>query len=612
MLYSKYTLFGKVIDMRLYTILMDLFESKEYLAPEFFMKKYCVSLRTVQNDMAYLRSVALSHGFELKSLKGKGFLIEIHDQKAAYAFAESMHDDRVVSMDERPLRILTYLALQNDYISMEQIADHFLISKTQIKIDMPKVENLAAKEHLQLEKKSHYGIRLIEKSDHRHRYLVKGYINGEDDVRKAVDNRIGCFDDVQNLLTNQIKQENLDINYTELINTLAWLKILVYTSTNKQVCSSVKFSKDEPIMRIAKKLIQAIEKKYDLYFEQQYCAEIIVILKHNIRIKKQQVFELSNLEDEVNHFLEEIDKKYEMDFSGDIFFKKMLMIHTSLLLERLNEKISYENPLAAELNIKNPIVFDIAIQFCSMLSDKYKVQVTFDEIGFVAAHFAAHIERSSQEKLKNYNRIAVVCSSGGGIAYMLQMQIQPLFSDAEIKSFSFMEVEELQKYKPDLIFTAIPLTIKTNAPTIVIKELLDNDELNHIQQIIRGNVQDSYIMVKSSDVSEVLFKKEFFQIVDEDNYDHLIGDMASKIELMGYGGKGYKNLVLEREKYVSTIYMNGVCIPHPIETDAMQNVISITILKKPFFWNCKEVKIVFMICLRKEQVETYKNTLFSR
>lgn len=82
--------------------------------------------------------------------------------------------------------------------------------------------------------------------------------------------------------------------------------------------------------------------------------------------------------------------------------------------------------------------------------------------------------------------------------------------------------------------------------------------------------------------------------------------MAIELEEMGYGKKGFADLVLERESYVSTIYMNGICISHPLETDALKNMISVCILEEPFVSNGKEVKIVFMICLKKDQIEMYK------
>ena len=99
---------------------------------------------------------------------------------------------------------------------------------------------------------------------------------------------------------------------------------------------------------------------------------------------------------------------------------------------------------------------------------------------------------------------------------------------------------------------------------------------------------------------------DFFKIDEDDDYENLIYRMAIELEEQGYGKKGFAHLVLERESYVSTIYMNGICIPHPLETDALKNMISVRILKKPFEFHGKTVKLVFMVCLRKDQIEMYK------
>lgn len=83
------------------------------------------------------------------------------------------------------------------------------------------------------------------------------------------------------------------------------------------------------------------------------------------------------------------------------------------------------------------MIFNIAIQFCDILHEKYNVEFTFDEIGFVAMHFAAHMVKEKQLKLQSYNKICVICSSGGGSAYMIKMQLESVFPKSEVKTFSF-------------------------------------------------------------------------------------------------------------------------------------------------------------------------------
>lgn len=279
----------------------------------------------------------------------------------------------------------------------------------------------------------------------------------------------------------------------------------------------------------------------------------------------------------------------------------------ALLVDRLHNKISYKNALANELSITYPMIFNIAIQFCDILHEKYNVEFTFDEIGFVAMHFAAHMVKEKQLKLQSYNKICVVCSSGGGSAYMIKMQLESVFPKSEVKTFSFLRQDEMISYKPDIIFTVIPISYDANIPVIYIKELLDDKDLYRIRQILECDDYDAFTFINENPIYYSYFSKEFFYIAEDDNYEHLIREMAEDIEKKEYGKEGYGDLVMEREAFASTVYLNGVCIPHPIETDALRNVISVSILKKPFLWREKEVRIVFMICLKKEQVEVYKD-----
>ena len=51
-------------------------------------------------------------------------------------------------------KFLAYLAIQTGYISMDNIADTFQVSKTVIKHDMNDVENLAKSYHFVIRKKN--------------------------------------------------------------------------------------------------------------------------------------------------------------------------------------------------------------------------------------------------------------------------------------------------------------------------------------------------------------------------------------------------------------------------------------------------------------------------
>lgn len=593
--------------MRMYMIMKDFMNKSVYLSIDFFVQKYNVSKRTIQNDLSYLMRISPRKGFTFHTKRGQGYLLEVTNDELFRDFMENLNEGSSFQVKERPSQILAYLAIQKGYISIDNIAETFQVSNTLIKHDMKDITSLAKSYHFQLERKKHYGIKLVYDFSSLKKYLVEEYLNQNVFIQTAVNDIVHEFDDIEQKLIKQLNKEELKINYNELLNVTEYLKIMVYVSRVKvEKKEEFIFDQSDAIHRIVEFLICTLEKKYSISFNIQSIEEVIEVLKKNIKRVIGNISFTDYLEEDIEEFIKKIDETYNTKFLEDQDFKKMLLTHVSLLIDRLHNKISYQNPLANELNITYPMMFNIAILFCDMLREKYNVEVTFDEIGFVAMHFATHMEKEKQGKLLSYNRIGIVCSSGGGSAYMIKIQIKSLFPKAEVKTFSFLQQDELKSYRPDIIFTVMPLSSDIKTPIIYIKELLDDNDLMKIKQILQCEEYNPYTLIEDNPMYYSFFSKEFFKFVDANNYEELIKTMGEELEDKGYGKEGYTNLVLERESYVSTIYMNGVCIPHPIETDANKNMISVAILKKPFVQNNKDIKIVFMICLKKDQIEMYK------
>lgn len=592
--------------MRLYLIMKDFEEKNDYITVEDLMNKYNVSKRTIQNDLSYLIRISPRKGFTLHMQRGQGYLLEITNEQLFNEFVDTLKEDIFVPTRERPTHILSYLSIQNGYISMDNIADMFQVSKTVIKNDMKEVEELAKGYHFVVERKHHYGIRLHGDEKDMKKYLVEEYLNQNVIVQTAINDVVKDFQTINDYFVSLLENEKLNMNYNELMNVVEYLKVMVYRSYMIKEKDDLFSYDDSSLHHVVQALVTLLKEEYQISFNDESIKELIDVLSKNIRVRVENIAFSEELEKDIEIFLKKVDQTYETSFLQDEDFKKMLFTHVTLLVDRLRNKISYKNELANELSITYPMIFNIGIQFCEMLQEKYNVQSSFDEIGFVAMHFAGHMEKEKQDKLQSFDRIGVVCSSGGGSAYMIKMQIESLFPNAEVQTFSFLAQKDLETYQPDLIFTVMPLSLEIQVPIIYIKELLKDNDLLRIKQVLQMDDYDAWAVMNENPLYYSFFSKEFFKVVDDDNYEHLIQTMAEELENQGYGKKGYTQMVLQRESYVSTIYKNGVCIPHPIETDALKNMISVSILKKPFIWNEKEVKIVFMICLKKEHIEMYK------
>ncbi len=594
--------------MRLCHIMNDLLEAKDYLSLDHFIKTYEVSKRTIQNDLSYLMQMSSRKGYQLHMRRGRGYLLEVTNRELLNDFIKSLESDRLIDTKDRNKSIAVYLAMQSDYVSMDKVAETFQISKTSVKKEMREVEELLESFHLQLEKKSHYGIRLIGAAHDCKQMLADFFFENNPFLENAMQDILKDFAQVNSLLVNQIEKEDLNINYNELKNVIVWLQITVFYArihVEKQM-----FMTSKPvnaIQRIAWKMKEMMEACFDIAISAESLQEMEVVLRLNVRAKQPTVSFSDQLRQDVDLFLMDIDKLYNTAFSEDQDFKESLLTHVSLLIERLHQKISYKNTLIKEICIRYPMIFNIAIRFSDMLKEKYNVEVTHDEAGFIATHFAAHMERERKSRLLRFNRIGVVCSSGGGSAYLIKLQIESLFSQADVETFSFLQMDELERYHPDLIFTIMPLDRDFAAPVIYIKELLDDLDLMRIRQVLQYDNCDSLSIADANSYLYSIFDRHFFQIRKSDDYPALLQEMAQQIEESGYGGEHYAQYVMERESYMSTIYMNGVCIPHPIEICANRNLISVCILEEPICYEDKQASIIFMVSLTKEDYEVHKD-----
>ena len=146
--------------MRVYSILKDFMEADNYINVQYFVDKYQVSKRTIQNDISYLLTMSPRKGYQLRQQRGLGYLLEITNQDLFDEFVEKMAREETFGSTNRTENILAYIAIQEDYISMDDISIYFQISKTSVKNNMKDIEDLASFYEVDLEKRSHYGIRL--------------------------------------------------------------------------------------------------------------------------------------------------------------------------------------------------------------------------------------------------------------------------------------------------------------------------------------------------------------------------------------------------------------------------------------------------------------------
>ena len=103
-----------------------------------------------------------------------------------------------------------------------------------------------------------------------------------------------------------------------------------------------------------------------------------------------------------------------------------------------------------------------------------------------------------------------------------------------------------------------------------------------------------------------MISPDLFSIGEYNKYLDLLEDVATKVESYTHS-ENYAASILERESYITTVYDNGLAIPHPMEMKHSENLISVTLLPKGMTHLGKTVKLVFMLALKPNQVEVHQH-----
>lgn len=590
--------------MREKRILHELISSKQHCSLDYLSRCLDVSTRTISSDIRYLIQIGEYNGFRIHLKRRSGYYLEIFDFQKFEMFLEQENNSSALTNKNRVETIVAMLLINMEYLTQEKIAEALQVSKSIIKVDMAKVEKELSNHDIQLVKKAHYGVMIKTNMLKRKLYVMELLKRNNLFLEKLINKNLSLHD-VQNLekeLISLLKQYNLDTNYIELKEIDLFLKITILFSQDNKEIEKFCFSSHDLYEKLAFDLGNVIHDICRISLKENDIQEIREYLIQ--KTKPTTVFvDNDGLKEDIEVFLEKTDIEYQTHFNDDNEFKKGLLSHVTLLLDRLYQSISFSNPLVHEISVKYPMIFNIGIRFGGMLEEKYHVKMSQDEIGFIATHFAVHMEKELHNRLNQFHRIAIICSSGGGSAFLIKLKLETIFSASEIRTFSLLEMEEVKVFEPDIIFTIKELKEKFNVPTVLIRELLDDSDIQKIKNLLEADV--SKIMQNQTFTS--LFRKNAFHIFEDGTYGEMLDIMSEQLVENQYCDALFPTYVKQREDVLSCVYQNGIALPHPVEMCGTVNVLSVGIVKHTVEEKGKTVHIIFLVNLEKGDLNFHKN-----
>ncbi|MDT2659311.1 PTS sugar transporter subunit IIA [Enterococcus hulanensis] len=577
--------------MREVQILTALKEN-DYLKIDQLAKKLGVSSRTIRNDLQGLAEI--QQGFTIERSAKLGCRLIVTDEEKFSAYLAGFSETTIEMQKDRLESLLSLLLINENYQTVTQLSDELLVSGSQIKKDLSKLELYLKGSSLILERKAHYGIRIISELKNRLLLLLDCYQRGN---VKLLEKLEAAFtrekqQQVKDSLYHLIGRHNWEIDYVEFRRLEEELFLLLLIERKNTQTEIPKSFLTEVLQETS--LSVPLQKEVHDYFEASLLA----------KTKKLEI--LSNkqmLKEEITNFFQAMDKQQKTHFSTDQEFIDLVYLHVAALIERSRKEVNFSNPYLEDISKDYPVIFNFAVMFSKWLEEKFELKITSGEIGYLATHMTVPYHRWQQKLIENIYRIAVVCSSGGGMAYLVEMKLKRIFPRAKIQTFSMFEIEKIQDYYPDLIFSIIELTIEVDCPVILMSEI--QSELDYLE------VSENLSLLKIDENFSVeraffeLFSEDLFRIEKDRVYSDILAGLAEQVEQQ-VGFEGYKDSLMERENYLSTIYQNGIAIPHPLVMSGKENRVAVCLLPEGANETDRAVKIIFMVSLKAEQLDIHQ------
>lgn len=487
-----------------------------------------VSARTVHRDLQPASEFLGSRGLTLVKQSGRGLRVE-GTAEAREQTLEALREagTSVLTPEGRRLSLRRTLLGVDEPIKLRALASGSKVSVGTVSRDLDEVEDWLADFGLSLLRKRGYGVEVRGTEVDRRRAMSRLILENLDEaallpllpeapgdlpaglVADHVSDRLmGMIDEDRLRMVEALTREAVErLPYAIADSAFVGLSVHVALMVER-LLQGGKVEVDDDILRRLRKtveyeharsLAQAIEEAFQIDMPEEEIAYITMHLR-GTKLRQdgalERYFETSDLEvaSRVKALIHYVGEQTGVVLAGDSSLYTGLLAHIDRAIQRLRENLKIYNPLLPEIKEDYPALFDLVNR--GMAKVFVDEEIPEEEVGFVAMHFGAALDRGQGEFPQN---VLVICSAGIGSARMLSSRLEKAFPQIRlIRNTSLFELEELDPEGFDLVVSTIPLPLPAGS-YVQVHPLLSKDEVEIIRDHLREKKIRDHLREKSFD-----------------------------------------------------------------------------------------------------------------
>ncbi|WP_026692938.1 BglG family transcription antiterminator [Peribacillus kribbensis] len=610
-----------MLNSRTTSILRELLKAETFLTSEYLAQVLTVTSRTIRSDIKELEATIENYGVSIKSIRGTGYQLEVHDDHIFRKLLKDFLDEENDKYNEIPIWpedrvrfIIRRLLLADGYCKIDEIADELFISRSTLLKDLKNVKSILLQYGIKLDKRPNFGLKTIG-DEFKHRLCISDHLFGKfrDELELAqTDLPIHIKEDlnfIREVVVNQLNEININLSDIGLNNlsihiAIAYHRIKSGNYVTLHSNEMLEFKKVKQY-QVAEKIVNELERKSNVRFPEQEAAYITIHLLGTKIITERHFYESIvpgfmgiQIESVVKKILHVIDEELHLGIKEDKELFAAICLHLKPAIHRFHYGINLPNPLLEDIKSNYHIAYQAAVIAGTILKQELKIDINENEMGYLAIHIGAAIENT--KGTEQAKRCLIVCASGMGSARLLASKIRSKFRDKIdiVGTTDYYKLNLVSLHDIDFIISTIHIPIDLPIPVIQVHTILGGGDFERIEMILTRADMQKIPFIKE----ELVFLQQGFETSDE-----VLAYLCKQLQALCLVNENFLESVRAREQLSSTSYGNFVAIPHPVTPQTETTFWAVCTLKKPIDWGGKRVQFICLLSVEKNSINDLQN-----
>lgn len=475
-----------------------------------------VNARTIRNDIVqiddYLKNKNVKATIEVKNkIITINMLKDIKLEDLVEINYHDFYSDRI-SNEERILLILSDLCWSDGYLTIQDLADKYFVSRGTINSDIVSIKEYCDKNGINFVSARGRGIGIDEDEKNRRKYLASiikefAYLNQKVNLDMSIYGQWFDLDEINKIqaIVNEVDEifnvSLTDVAYEALIVHIALSIERFKAGNNDEELPSEELENIDSLQyKIASTLVEMINEEFNISLGENeiYYIAVHTAAKSGVIVAQEKRGD-NFLEYYCLRLINNVGLLLNVDLSNDKHLFNSLFQHLCACEYRNRNNISLDNPLKDELKNNYKDLFEIVKAVIIDVNEPDVIIPSDDEIAYVMLHFCTAIKRDIKQ-IKPL-RVLVVCATGIGTAELLSLGLK--------ENFNFEIVDKLAKHQlkdekylndVDLIISTVPL--KSRIPSVVVSPILKEKDIIDIKHFINRLDLVGKLDIKSTKMSK--------------------------------------------------------------------------------------------------------------